>query len=144
MLSDYRTWLESELKLLGNASHHAYSFGQANMAKRAIERLDQEVGERLILALERAEPSLAERLDPRLPYTGAVVVYAARAEHARTVDDVLARRTRALFTDVAAARASAPLVAQLLARERGRDDEWRRDQCAAFGAIAREDAAAFA
>ena len=40
MLSDYRTWLESELKLLGNASHHAYSFGQANMAKRAIERLD--------------------------------------------------------------------------------------------------------
>jgi predicted component of type VI protein secretion system len=55
MLSDYRTWLESELKLLGNASHHAYSFGQANMAKRAIERLDQEVGERLILALERDE-----------------------------------------------------------------------------------------
>ena len=97
-----------------------------------------------LLALERAEPSLAERLDPRLPYTGAVVVYAARAEHARTVDDVLARRTRALFTDVAAARASAPLVAQLLARELGRDDEWRRDQCAAFGAIAREDAAAFA
>jgi len=55
MLSDYRTWLESELKLLGNASHHAYSFGPANMAKRAIERLDQEVGERLILALDRAE-----------------------------------------------------------------------------------------
>jgi glycerol-3-phosphate dehydrogenase len=97
-----------------------------------------------ILALEREEPSLAERLDPRLPYTGAEVVYAARAEYARTVDDVLARRTRALFTDVAAARASAPIVAQLLARELARDDAWQRDQCAAFGAIAREDAAAFA
>jgi predicted enzyme related to lactoylglutathione lyase len=41
MLDDYRTWLESELALLGNASHHAYAFGQANMAKRAIEALDE-------------------------------------------------------------------------------------------------------
>jgi hypothetical protein len=43
MLSDYRAWLESELELLGNASHHAYAFGQANMAKRAIERLDEDL-----------------------------------------------------------------------------------------------------
>lgn len=45
MLKDYRDWLESELKLLGNASHHAYSFGQANMAKRALERLDAELAQ---------------------------------------------------------------------------------------------------
>jgi hypothetical protein len=55
MLTDYRTWLESELKLLGNASHHAYSFGQANMAKRAIERFDQEVTGRVALLLPRGE-----------------------------------------------------------------------------------------
>ncbi len=55
MLSDYRSWLESELKLLGNASHHAYSFGQANMAKRAIERLDEELANRLVLTLERRQ-----------------------------------------------------------------------------------------
>ena len=53
MLSDYRHWLESELKLLGNASHHAYSYGQANMAKRAIERFDQELEGRVAVALER-------------------------------------------------------------------------------------------
>jgi hypothetical protein len=41
MLSDYRAWLVSELEILGNASHHAYAFGQANMAKRAIEQLDE-------------------------------------------------------------------------------------------------------
>jgi hypothetical protein len=41
LLREYRDWLESELKLLGNASHHAYSLGQANMAKRAIEKLDE-------------------------------------------------------------------------------------------------------
>jgi hypothetical protein len=55
MLSDYRSWLESELKLLGNASHHAYSFGQANMAKRAIERLDGELAGKIELLLERAD-----------------------------------------------------------------------------------------
>ena len=55
MLTDYRKWLESELKLLGNASHHAYSFGQANMAKRAIERLDQELAGKTALVLERAQ-----------------------------------------------------------------------------------------
>jgi flagellar motility protein MotE (MotC chaperone) len=55
MFTDYRTWLESELKLLGNASHHAYSFGQANMAKRAIERLDQELAGKIVLPLERSE-----------------------------------------------------------------------------------------
>jgi hypothetical protein len=43
MLTDYRAWLVSELELLRNASHHAYAFGQANMAKRAIERLDEDL-----------------------------------------------------------------------------------------------------
>jgi len=51
LLSDYRAWLDSELKLLGNASHHAYSFGQANMAKRAIEQLDAELDRTLYVSL---------------------------------------------------------------------------------------------
>ncbi|MEO7039640.1 MAG: hypothetical protein ABI186_06370 [Candidatus Elarobacter sp.] len=55
MLKDYRDWLDAELKLLGNASHHAYSFGQANMAKRAIERLDDELARTLYVALDRGE-----------------------------------------------------------------------------------------
>jgi hypothetical protein len=54
LLKDYRDWLESELKLLGNASHHAYSFGQANMAKRAIERLDEELARTLYVPIDRA------------------------------------------------------------------------------------------
>ncbi len=61
MLSDFRAFLESELKLLGNASHHAYSFGQANMAKRALERFDAEVAERvpLLLPVTDAQAALA-------------------------------------------------------------------------------------
>ena len=55
MLRDYRDWLESELKLLGNASHHAYSFGQANMAKRALERLDNELAKQVYVSIERPD-----------------------------------------------------------------------------------------
>lgn len=69
MLRDYRDWLEGELKLLGNASHHAYSFGQANMAKRALERLDAELARTLYVALDQlaARRSLLaiERLEER-------------------------------------------------------------------------------
>ena len=55
MLRDYRSFLESELKLLGNASHHAYSLGQANMAKRALDAFDAELAATLYLPLAAAD-----------------------------------------------------------------------------------------
>jgi hypothetical protein len=55
VLRDYRDWLRSELQLLGNASHHAYSFGQANMAQRAIEELDKELAQTLYVPIGKAE-----------------------------------------------------------------------------------------
>ena len=58
--------------------------------------------------LMRAQPELGERLTPALPYIGAEVVWAARHEMARTVEDLLARRTRALFLNFAAASDAAP------------------------------------
>jgi hypothetical protein len=64
MVRDYRAWLQSELQLLGNASHHAYSLGQANMAKRAIERLDAEIDDRIVLELEpESATAIADALD---------------------------------------------------------------------------------
>ncbi len=94
-----------------------------------------------LLALQREDRSLSEPLHPRLPYTRGEVVFAAREEMARTVDDVLSRRTRSLFIDVEAARAAAPLVATLLAAEMGRDPAWCDAQVAAFERIAEQDAA---
>lgn len=58
-------------------------------------------------------------LHPRLALTEAMVRFAARFESARTVEDVLARRNRALFLDAAAAAECVPQVAALLAEERG-------------------------
>jgi glycerol-3-phosphate dehydrogenase len=90
-----------------------------------------------IRALANDEPALSQPLHPALPYTGAEVVWAVRNEMARTVEDVLARRTRALFLHTRAALAMAPRTAELLARELDRDPEWQAEQVRAFGEVAK-------
>ena len=86
--------------------------------------------------LMREQPELAERLHPALPVSGAQVVWAVRHEMARTLDDVLARRTRALFLNSRAAIAMAPAVARLMARELGRNESWQQQQLQEFNGIA--------
>jgi glycerol-3-phosphate dehydrogenase len=81
------------------------------------------------------DPRNAEQLHPKLPYTGAEVVWAVREEMARTLDDVLARRTRALFLNARAAREMAPAVARIMARELGREEAWQASQLQAFDSI---------
>ncbi len=76
-------------------------------------------------------------MHPALPHCGAEVVWAARFEMARTVEDVLARRTRSLFLNARAAMDMAPKAAGLLARELGRDKAWQAAQVAAFRELAK-------
>jgi glycerol-3-phosphate dehydrogenase len=90
----------------------------------------------LLCALSAAQPALDAPLHPRLPYKLRDVVWAARYEMARTVEDVLARRTRALFRDARAAIEAAPLVAGLLVKELAKDDTWRAKSLADFLALA--------
>jgi len=85
-----------------------------------------------------ADPDLAKRLHPDLPYIAAEVVWAAREEMARTVEDALARRTRALFLNAGAAIAMAEPAAKLLARELGRDDAWIAAQVKTFRDLAHQ------
>jgi glycerol-3-phosphate dehydrogenase len=82
-------------------------------------------------------PELAQPLHEALPISAVQVVWAARWEMARTVDDVLARRTRALYLNVKAALEMAPAAARLLARELGRDEFWQKQQVEDFHRIAR-------
>ncbi len=91
----------------------------------------------LIQDLMRSDPGLEAPLHPALPHCGAEVVWAARFEMARTVEDVLARRTRALFLNARAAMEMAPKAAELLARELGRDSGWQAAQVAAFRELAK-------
>ena len=65
------------------------------------------------------------------------MIWAVRHEYARTVEDVLARRTRALLLDAAVAMESAPRVARLMAVELGCDDAWQQRQVSDFLDLAR-------
>ena len=76
-------------------------------------------------------------LHPRLPYTKANVLWAVRTEMARTVEDVLSRRTRALLLDAKAAIESAPEVAAIMAAELKKDKAWEAAQVQEFEALAK-------
>jgi glycerol-3-phosphate dehydrogenase len=88
-------------------------------------------------ALSSGNPALDAQLHPRLPFRAREVIWAARYEMARTVEDVLARRTRALFLDARAAIEAAPAVATLLARELNRSEAWRANDLAGFLELAK-------
>lgn len=90
-----------------------------------------------IYELMHTEPSLAERLHPSLPYVRAEVVWAVRSEMAVTIEDFIARRSRALFLNSRAALEMAPTVAKLMAEELGRDCKWQSDQLKRFQQTAR-------
>lgn len=90
-----------------------------------------------ILDLQRRIPDYQRRPHFRLPFTVGQIVWAVREEMARTVDDVLARRTRSLLLDAAAAIECAADVARVMAAELGRDRAWEQLQADEFRAIAR-------
>ncbi len=90
-----------------------------------------------IQELWASAPELTERLHERLPVTRGEVVWFVRNEMARTVDDVLARRTRSLILDARAAMEAAPAAAEIMATELGRDDAWVRDQVWTFRDLAK-------
>ena len=88
-----------------------------------------------IKKLIQADPTLAAPLHPALTYLRAEVVWATRMEMARTVADVLARRTRALFLNARAALEMAPQVAGLMGKELGKSNEWKETQVKEFARL---------
>ena len=86
--------------------------------------------------LIETDAGLGEPLHAALPYVKAEVIWAVRFEMARTVEDILARRTRALFLNARAALAMAPAVADLMASELGWGEVIRTKQLAAFRDVA--------
>ncbi|MEC9232318.1 MAG: glycerol-3-phosphate dehydrogenase C-terminal domain-containing protein, partial [Planctomycetota bacterium] len=86
--------------------------------------------------LAAEEPRLGEPVHERLPYRGAEFAWAARHEMALTLEDAMARRTRALLLDASASIEAAPLVASIMATELGHDEAWEADQVREFGELA--------
>lgn len=86
------------------------------------------------------EPSIKDKasdlLHPELQYGVADVRRAVHEEMAFTVEDVLARRTRALFLNAKAALETAPSVAKVMADELGKGEVWVENQLSEFCALA--------
>ncbi|MFK5959465.1 MAG: glycerol-3-phosphate dehydrogenase/oxidase [Lutibacter sp.] len=91
--------------------------------------------EEKIIALATSE-NLEGYLSESLKIINAQVIWGARYEMARTVEDILARRTRALFLDAKESVKIAPKVAKLLAKEFGYNKAWETNQITNFKSIA--------
>jgi glycerol-3-phosphate dehydrogenase len=90
----------------------------------------------VLRGLSEGDDAMGRLLHPALPYRAREVIWAARMEMARTTEDVLARRTHALLLNARAAIEAAPVVAQLLATELGRDEAGMQQDLANFVATA--------
>ena len=124
--------LEERPCVTSHLNIHGFHAGAASYGSLALYGSDAPA----IRKLADEDPSLSRPLHAALPYTGAEVVWSVREEMARTVEDVLARRTRALFLNARAAVAMAPEVAALMARELGYGAAWETAQLRAFQQIA--------
>ncbi len=85
-----------------------------------------------VLALAEGRPELLEPVIDGLPYTGAELLYAVREEMAQTLDDVLARRTRAMIMRAQPTMAAAHAAATLIAPDLGWTEREASDQAARF------------
>ncbi|MEG2574121.1 MAG: glycerol-3-phosphate dehydrogenase/oxidase, partial [Bacteroides sp.] len=91
-----------------------------------------------IKAIIKENPANAELLHPKFTFNVAHVIWAAREEMAESVEDVLARRARALFLDARAAMEMAPKVAKIMAVEMNKSKEWEEAQVNSFVSLANE------
>jgi glycerol-3-phosphate dehydrogenase len=93
--------------------------------------------QRSIELLIKEDKTLGELIHPKLPYIKAEIIYAVQNEMCMTVEDALARRTRALLLDAKAAIESAPIVAALMLKEMKKNESWINEQIEAFNNVAK-------
>lgn len=93
--------------------------------------------EEALMALVGEDPELGKPISAGMGVIKAQVVWAVRQEMARTVEDFLARRSRALFLDAGESVKMAAEVARLMAVELGKDIDWEADQVAGYSKVAK-------
>ena len=93
--------------------------------------------EERIQSLVQADKSLGEKIHVTLPFIKAEIIWAVRNEMCMTVEDFLSRRTRSLMLDARCAIESAPLVAEIMAKEMQKNIKWINDEIDHFNSIAK-------
>lgn len=89
-----------------------------------------------IKALIKTNPELDAWLSEELKIKKAQVVWAVRNEYARTIEDFLSRRTRALLLDAAESVKMAQKVAEIMAIELKYSKEWEKEQVISYTKLA--------
>ena len=115
-----------------NLKIHGYQKDPKMDNRRYIYGSDSEA----VRKMENEDPSYRELLHKDFTYTTGEVIWAVRNEMARTVDDVLARRIRALYFDAKASVVMAPKVASVMAAELKKDKSWEEKQISDYTEIA--------
>jgi glycerol-3-phosphate dehydrogenase len=93
--------------------------------------------EESIRATIESDQTLAEQIHPVLPFIKAEILWAVRNEMCMKVEDFLSRRTRALLLDARATIESASLVAELMAKETNKNEDWIKDEMDSFNSVAK-------
>ena len=109
-----------------------HGWREAGNDKPKLAEYGSDAGELLAICERTGDKTL----HPHLSYCAGQVVWAVRREMARTIEDVLSRRLRALPLDARAAVEMAPQVAHIMALALGRDEDWEKQQMSNFRELA--------
>jgi len=90
-----------------------------------------------IIQLQNSNPEYVQKIHQNMDYTVAEIVWAVQKEMACTIDDVLARRVRALYMDAKASVEMAPSVASIMAKELNKSKEWEEEQVREYTSLAK-------
>ena len=93
--------------------------------------------EQKIQSIIQFDKSLAEQIHSSFPFIKAEIIWAVRHEMCMTVEDALSRRTRALLLDAKSSMESAPLVAEIMAKEMQKNNDWIKNEIDNFISIAK-------
>ncbi len=126
--------LEDKPSVTMNLPIHGYHNKPEKFGDLAIYGSDAQFIKDMLLT----HPEYGEKLHPRFTTIAGEVIWAVRNEMARTVEDFLSRRTRALLLDAKASMEMAPQVARLMAQELKKDEVWIQQQIDDYRNLARD------
>lgn len=92
--------------------------------------------ETYIRSLTEEDKTLGESIHPAFPFIKAEIIWAVKNEMCITVEDFLSRRTRALLLDARVAMEAAPVVAEIMATQLHKNNDWIQQQINSFTSIA--------
>lgn len=81
-------------------------------------------------------PALGKQLHKEFDYTEAEIIWICHNEMPVNIEDIIARRTRALLLNARASIEIAPVIARIMAHELGFEEEWQQEQVELYKKLA--------